>query len=179
MYANTFCAQRNKKLRLYSAISSLPCLSLPRIQESSTMHTHDAADAGGSVLTQNPDAVRLVYKQRTAHIVLKTVFLNMSADFYREDDLHFFCPALLIWTRIFRQWTKRDGLSMSERRFLHQQHHIYASCYSHERAARQRLTQKKINCWIKVILVFFVHKKCVMKRLHNITVEPLMSHGQL
>lgn len=36
---------------------------------------------GAGVLTQNPDVLSLVYKQRKLHTVHKTVFINMKEDF--------------------------------------------------------------------------------------------------
>ncbi len=89
----------------------------------------DAADAGASFLMRNTHALHLVI----------------------------FYPALLIWTRIYRRWTKREGHSTSERRLLCQQHHTHASCYSPERVVKTDEEKKLLNK--VVILVYFAHKK--------------------
>ncbi len=60
------------------------------------MHASGAADAGASVLMQNLDALHFAHKQRKTHVsVHKTVFVNISEDFNREDDLQFFAQPYL------------------------------------------------------------------------------------
>ncbi len=62
-------------------ISSLPGQSSLHVQESTTTQACGGADTEAGVL-------RLVYKQRKMHAAHKTVFVNMSEDFDR-DDLQF------------------------------------------------------------------------------------------
>ncbi len=50
---------------------------------------------------------------------------------------------------------------------------VHVSWYSREHVLK---TENRNNCWIKLLFLFSLHTK-IFSYLHNITVEPLMSHG--
>ncbi len=57
--------------------------------------------------------------------------MQTSEDFDREDDLQDFAQPLLIQTKIYWQWTKRDGLSTSERQLLLQRVCVVILSWTH------------------------------------------------
>ncbi len=124
-------------------IFSLPCHSSMRAHESTTTHASDAADAGASILSRTWMRCILVYKRKKMHTLHKTAILNVWR-FRHRGWLLFFCPALLIWTRIYRRWTKKDGRTTSERWLLRQQHLTHVSWYTHERASKTYTEEKKL-----------------------------------
>ncbi len=60
---------------------------------------------------RNPDALHLVYEQKKTHTVQKNN-LQKHVWRFRQRGLWFaiFCPALFIWTRIYRWRTERDDV---------------------------------------------------------------------
>ncbi len=85
--------------------------------------------------------------------------MQTSEDFDREDDLQDFAQPLLIQTKIYWQWTKRDGLSTSERQLLLQQIHVYVSWYSRERTSKTYREEKKL---FKSLFLFSLHTKSLL-----------------
>ncbi len=123
-YENAFCVQRNKNKDFIQQFL-LFRVSLRRAFKRVPQRMRVV------LLMQEPDVLRLVYKQRKTHAEHETVFRNMSEDFDREDDLTYLNDEL------------------REMDVLHQN---ASSCISSTARMRRgtawrRLTKKRIHFW--------------------------------
>ncbi len=103
-----------------------------------------------SVLMQKLDPLCFVYKQKKMHTLYKTVFINMSENFDKEVDLQLFAQPYLFEPEYngcnYKRWMFYVRMPATASAAPH-------ACIVN---ARQRLTRKRRNWWIKSYFCFLL-----------------------